>query len=284
MALFKQVTIVGLGLIGGSLGMAIRRRRLAREVVGLSRTHASLRRAKQRGAIDSGTTNGRLAVAQADLVIIAIPVSRIVPFALRLSRWMAPKSIMTDVGSAKAEVVERLEAALAGSCVSFIGGHPIAGSEQSGIEAACPTLFDGTTSILTPTARTNPQALTRILRLWRRIAGRVITMSPQRHDRLLGAMSHLPHALACCLVNAVSPSDALTLPRSFLEMTRIAKSDPYLWDAIFISNRRQLSDAMDRFERQWIALRRYVKAARQSAIHHRLAVARAKRSRFRDTI
>src|SRR3989338_377922 len=153
MTLFKQVTIVGLGLMGGSLGLAIRRNRLASTVVGLSSHAATLRRAKARGAINSGTTNAKQAVQDADLVVLATPVDTIVPLALRLTTWMRPGSILTDVGSTKATIVNALERRLPRH-VAFVGAHPLAGSEQRGIEAAEAWLFDGAVCVLTPTPHT----------------------------------------------------------------------------------------------------------------------------------
>ena len=245
MAQFKQVTIVGLGLIGGSLGMAIRRRRLARRVVGLSRTMKTARLAKRLGAIDAGTTDAGHAVKDADLVIIATPVGTIVPQAVRLAKLMRPGAILTDVGSTKAGIVAALERALPRR-ISFVGGHPLAGSEQQGIASAQADLFDHSTCVLTATRKTDRKALGRMRALWRRVAHRAVVLSPDAHDRCLAAVSHLPHLLAFSLIGATA-DDALALaPRSFLDATRVAKSDPDLWDDILLSNRRELVKALDR--------------------------------------
>src|SRR3989338_7054150 len=184
MTLFKQVTIVGLGLMGGSLGMAIRRRRLAATVVGLSRTSATLRRATQRGAIDVGTTDGRRAVQDAELVVLATPVDVMVPSAVRLARWMRPGSVLTDVGSTKTSVVSELQRRLPRH-LACVGAHPLAGSEQRGIEAADARLFDGALCVLTPTSRTDARSLQRVKRLWQSLGARVVMMSPREHDRVL---------------------------------------------------------------------------------------------------
>ena len=249
-----QVTIVGMGLIGGSLGMAIKRRHLATTVVGLSRSPSTIRRAIQRGAIDTGTTDARRAVAAADLVIVATPVDCIVPQALRLARWMRPGSLLTDVGSTKAHIVMTLERRLPRH-VTFVGGHPLAGSEQRGIAAATPRLFDGSLCIVTRTARINRASLQRVTAFWKQVARRVIVMSPRQHDRILAATSHVPHLLAFSLVAASSPMRLPWAPPSFVEMTRVAKSDPDLWDDIFLTNREALLVMMDRFEQHWRVLR-----------------------------
>lgn len=257
MAAFRQVTIVGVGLIGGSLGMAIRHRRVAVRVVGYSRKRSTLRQAKARGALDVGTTRLRAAVEDADVVVLATPVDLIVPLARRVAPWMRCGSILTDVGSTKAEIVRALDRALPRH-LSFIGGHPLVGSEQRGIAAATSSFFAHSACILTPTSGTDAAALRRVRRLWQGIGSRVLTISPQRHDRLLAGTSHLPHLLAACLVQSVALGPLPRAPQSLLDMTRIAASDPDLWDDIVLSNRAALLAAMNHFERHWRILRRHV--------------------------
>ena len=276
MARFNRVTIIGLGLIGGSLGMAIRRRRLARDVVGVSRSRATLRLAKARGAIDWGTTDAQEAVEAADLVILATPVDTIVPQAKRLARLMRKGSILTDVGSVKSAIVRALDQGLPRG-VAFVGGHPLAGSEQRGIEAASPTLFDRSVCLLTPTARTVPQALARVRQLWRPIVGQVTLLPPQVHDRLLADTSHLPHLLAFCLAATLKTDRLGRLPQSALDMTRVAKSDPDLWDDIFAGNRTELLAAIRRFERHWYRVRAQLRRGDRSALRRFLADAKSKR-------
>lgn len=281
MAVFNRVTIVGLGLIGGSLGMAVRRRHLAREVVGVSRRASTLRRAKRRGAIDIGTTDLRRAVRDADLVVLATPVEDIVHLAERAAARMRSGSILTDVGSAKAAIVNRLERALPRS-VAFVGGHPIAGSDAQGINAASAQLFDGSICILTPTSRTSRVALARVARFWNALVDQVLLMSPRQHDHVLAGCSHLPHLVAWTLVRAVTVAPLARAPQSFLDMTRIAKSDPELWDEIFLSNRANMLAAMRRFDRYWRALQATLRRADRAALHRFLTVAKAKRDALGD--
>jgi len=276
MAMFNRVTIIGLGLIGGSVGLAVRRRRLAREVVGFSRHPATLRRAKARGAIDVGTTDWREAVRESDLVILATPVETIVPFARRAARFMPDGGLITDVGSTKGTIVKALEGRLPRG-IAFVGAHPLAGSERRGIDAARQTLFDGSVCLVTATPRTNRPALRRVRAFWRRLAGRVLVMDPVRHDRLLAQASHLPHLLAFCLVGATEPEALALAPRSFLDATRIAKSDPKLWESIFLGNRAQLVSAMRRFERQWVVLRKHLAWTDRTALHRLLLQAKSRR-------
>jgi prephenate dehydrogenase len=257
MVLFKQVTIVGLGLMGGSLGMAIRRHHLAREVVGLSRSSLTVRRARQRGAIDRGTTDAAEAVNDADVVVLATPVHTIIPSAQRLARHMRAGAVLTDVGSTKAQIVRTLERTLPPH-VAFVGTHPLAGSEQRGLAAARSELLDGSVCIVTATKRTRRLALARVRRLWSALGCQVVVLDPQTHDRCLAQVSHLPHLVAFCLVEATNHDALAVAPRSFLEATRVAKSDPNLWDGILLSNRTALLGAMDRLDRQWRRLRHHL--------------------------
>ena len=274
---FNRVTIVGLGLIGGSLGIAVKRRHVAKTVVGFSRTAATLRRARRGGAIDVGTMNAQHAVCDADLVVIATPVDTVVAQAKRLARFMRPGSVLTDVGSTKAFIVSELERTLPRG-IAFVGGHPLAGSEQRGLDAANARLFDGSICVLTPTAETDPQALKRVIRFWKPLVRRVVTMSPAQHDRLLAATSHLPHALACCLVQAVPAGPLPQAPRSFLDMTRIAKSDPGLWGAILFTNRKNLLEQMQRFDTQWRRLRRRLSRRDRAGVWALLGAAQRRRN------
>ncbi|OGX28380.1 MAG: hypothetical protein A3B78_00810 [Omnitrophica WOR_2 bacterium RIFCSPHIGHO2_02_FULL_67_20] len=277
--LFRQVTIVGLGLIGGSVGLAARRRRLARQVVGLSRREATIRRASSRGAIDWGTTDPARAVRDADLVVLATPVDTIVPQALRLARFMRPGGLLTDTGSAKAAVVGALDRRLPGR-VAFVGAHPVAGSEQRGLDAVDPRLFEGSLCVVTLTARTDRRALAAVSRFWAGLGMRVVTMSPARHDRLLAGGSHLPHLIAYALAGSVSPGLPRS-PRSFTDATRIARSEPELWDDIFLSNRRPLLAALVAFTRELERLGRAVATGDRVSLRRRLARAKRRRDALR---
>ena len=263
MALFRRVTIVGLGLIGGSVGMAIRRAKLAHEVVGLSRSASVIRQARRLGAIDRGTLEAAEAVAASDLVILATPVDAIVPTAIRLARLMPPAAILTDVGSTKAQIVRRLDTALAGR-VRFVGSHPLAGSECRGIEAAQAGLLAHAACIVTPTSRTDRHALAQVTRLWNRLGMRVVSMDPARHDAVLGAVSHVPHLLAFALTASTSRRALAVAPRSFLDATRVAQSDPDLWDDILLSNRAAVRASLRRVVH---ALGRYDHALRRNDRH-----------------
>lgn len=272
----NQVTIVGLGMMGGSLGMALKRHQFASTVVGWSRKPSTLRRAKAKGAIDVGTTDEHTAVRDAHLVVLATPVDAIVPLAQRLARFMRAGSILTDVGSTKTQIVHTLERTLPRR-VAFVGGHPLAGSEQRGIEAADARLFDGAVVILTPTARTSRSAVQRVRQLWNPLVDHVMTMSPRQHDRVLASMSHLPHLVAYCLALTADVGSLPCAPRSFLDATRIAKSDPQLWDDIFLTNRAPLIEAVARFDRRWRKLRMALTRADRTGLRQLLVRAKSRR-------
>ena len=279
MTIFRRVTIVGLGLIGGSLGMAIKRRRLAGRVVGVSRHAQTLRTARRRRVIDGGTTDLETGVRDAELVVLATPVDTIAPLAERAARAIQAGAILTDVGSTKAALVRRLERSLPGH-VRFVGAHPIAGSEQRGVESANAALFDGTLCVLTVTSRTDRSAVQRIGRFWRALGVKVLTMSPQAHDQALAVTSHLPHVVANCLAQTAHARSLPQPPRSLLEMTRIAASDPELWDDIFLSNRHELLAAMRRFERHWARLRDSITRNDRAALLAMLQAAKRRRDGF----
>ncbi len=251
---FRRVTIIGLGLIGGSLGLAIKRRRLASWVIGYSRRISTVHQAAARGLIDAGVRDLGDAVGDSELVIIATPVAQIVPIAQRVARLAAPGTIIIDVGSAKGEIVRRLQASLP-ERVSFVGAHPLAGSERRGLAAAVAQLFDGSICILTPTPRTNRAAFRRVRSFWQSLGTRVVVMSPAAHDKLVATISHLPHALAFALMHRTTPQAARLASRSFLDATRVAASDPQLWQEILLMNRRELQAALRGFERELRALR-----------------------------
>ncbi len=244
---FDTVAIVGVGLIGGSIGMAIRKRRLARRVVGVGRQISSLNKARRLGAVDCGTTKLSQGVADAELVFFCTPVDRIVEQAQEAAVHCSPRTVLTDSGSTKARIVSRLERGLPDG-VSFIGSHPLAGSERSGVQEARADLFDGRVCVVTQTARTPPAPLHRIEKFWQSLGSRVIRMFPEDHDRALAYTSHLPH-LAAAALSVVLPEKYYEVVASgFRDTTRIAASDPDLWTAIFLENKGPLLDALVDYE------------------------------------
>jgi prephenate dehydrogenase len=256
-----RVAIIGVGLIGGSIGLALRQRRLAREVVGVGRRSSSLERAQARGAVDRTTTNLVSGVAEADVVVVCTPVASIVD-TVRAVAAAAPRATITDAGSTKAEICRELSRPMtehgapapAGSVVArFIGSHPIAGDHRTGPEHARANLFEGRTVVVTPEDDTPPGLVERVKHFWESLDADVVLLSPEEHDRALAATSHLPHLLAAALA-AATPEEWLRLAGSgWGDTTRIAAGDPELWTQIFHQNRAAVLDALRRFEHRLAA-------------------------------
>lgn len=243
MKLFKQVAIVGTGLIGGSLALAIQKKKLAAKVIGVSRHKKTLWLAKKMGAVDTAAQDIRV-IKDADLVILATPVNTIIKSAKKISKIIKKNCIVTDVGSTKAKIVAKLDKIFS----KYIGAHPLAGSEKTGIINASPDIFKDSLCILTPKKNTDAAALKKVKKLWLRLGAKVDYLSPEKHDRILSFTSHLPHALAFSLIAAV-PKQYLKFAASGLrDTTRVAASDNNLWADIFLSNRGNLSETIKSFE------------------------------------
>ncbi len=238
---FKKITVLGIGLLGASFALAAKKRGLCGSVMGFGRKEENLLRAKERGIIDSFESDPVIACADSDLVLFALPVGSFTDIAKRIVASLKERVIVTDVGSVKAGLVYEMERILSG--VSFIGAHPIAGGEQSGIDTADADLFEGQRCIVTPTDKTDSEAMDKVMDIWRSLGSSVMTMSPEEHDKVLGAVSHLPHIVAYELMNAVdeiSGSYLLYCGRGFKDITRIASSSPELWRDICMCNRENL--------------------------------------------
>jgi prephenate dehydrogenase len=237
------VAIIGVGLIGGSIGLALRTRRLASEVVGVGRDPLTLEHAARMGAIDRGTTDLSAGVADADIVVVCTPVSRIAEDVCRASESAPTHSLITDTGSSKRQIVEAVERHPR-SAVAFVGAHPLAGSERRGALHARADLFDRRVCVLTPTPRTRLDRTHRALAFWTALGCRVLEMGPSDHDEILAYTSHLPHALAAALAASV-PAGWLPLAAgAYRDGTRVAAADTGLWTAIFRDNRGPLLKAL----------------------------------------
>lgn len=245
---FDTVAIVGVGLIGGSIGMALRERRLARRVIGIGRHAKSLRKARRLGAIDRGVTELARGVADAELVVFCTPVDVIVDQAIEASMRCELQTILTDTGSAKARIVARLDEELPDR-VSFVGSHPLAGSEKSGVSVARPDLFDRRICVVTETRHTLKRSAAVVRGFWESMGARVIRMSPEAHDRALAYTSHLPHLAAAALSIALPEEYKEVVATGYRDTTRIAASDPALWTAIFLENAGPILDSLASLER-----------------------------------
>ena len=228
MAEYDTVAIVGVGLIGGSIGLALRERRLAQKIVGIGRRQTSLDTARGVGAIDHGVTNLANGVAQAQLIVVATPVDTIAERVMQVSTACPAASLITDAGSTKEMIVSAVDAGLAArrSGPRFVGSHPLAGDHRTGAEHARADLFDGRTVVITPTEQTRPAAVTEVSGFWESLGANVVNMTPARHDAALAITSHLPHLVASALA-AATPTELLPLTASgWRDTTRVAASDP----------------------------------------------------------
>jgi prephenate dehydrogenase len=251
---YNVLTIVGVGLIGGSIGLAAKQRGIVRTVRGLGRRRESLDRAATCGAIDEAHLDPKTAVQDADLIVYGTPVDQIAAQVVEYAAWCKPGALATDAGSTKGTIVAAVEAALPPN-VEFVGSHPLAGSEKRGPDHAHAELFQGRCTVVTPTPRTNPEALAKIKDFWTALGCRVKEMSPGSHDRALALTSHMPHLVAAALAGTL-PDDMHELASTgFRDTTRIASGDPGLWTAIFEHNRDAVLSALAGIEINLAAFR-----------------------------
>jgi prephenate dehydrogenase len=243
--MFDKVAIVGPGLIGASIGMALRRNGLARWVVGIGRRMVSLDKALEVGAVDHVTLDMKAGVQDVELVILATPIGSLEELACRAAPLLRPETVITDVASTKVKVIEAVTSALRGRPdVAYIPTHPMAGSERSGPLAASPTLFSGSVCIITPLTNTLPDAKSRITRMWNALGARAVSMSPQSHDALVARISHLPHLAAAALLAVVDGPDTEFCGKGLIDTTRVASGSPALWIDICKTNREQIRAAI----------------------------------------
>jgi prephenate dehydrogenase len=280
--LFPRLAVAGVGLVGGSLAAAARAAGLVGEVVGFGRSEGNLRVALERGLVDRVTQDAAVAVAEADAIVLAVPVGTCGPLATRFAGLARPGTLLTDVGSVKASLLAALETAW-GTVGPVVGAHPIAGSEASGAGAARADLFRGRRCILTPTSTTDPTALARVRRLWEGVGAVVEEMPAAAHDELLARVSHLPHLVAYALVAAVGAArvgtrDALAYAGTgFLDTTRVAGSPAEVWRDIALANAPALGVALGEFRDALARLEALVAAGDRAGLEAALAAARALR-------
>jgi prephenate dehydrogenase len=242
------VGIVGVGLIGGSIGLALRARGLAERVVGIGRSLKRLEEAKALGAIDQGLTDPTWGLSGAEVVVVCTPVTRIAEDVATAARAAGSEVLITDAGSTKQQIVEDVERDLLARAV-FVGAHPIAGSEKTGVAHAQADLFENRTCVLTPTVRTPVDHLRRARAFWGALGCRLIETAPASHDEVLALTSHLPHVVAAALAGSVPPSILPLAGGAYRDGTRVAAADPALWAGILLANRGPVLDAIDRFGR-----------------------------------
>lgn len=244
---FDTLAIVGVGLIGGSIGLAAKARGVARRVVGIGRDERNLSRALSNGAIDQFTTNLTEGVAEADLVVVCTPVDRVAADVIASAAAAPSRCLITDAGSTKGNILAEIRGKLRAEGPEFIGSHPLAGSEKRGSANSKPEMFDGRLVVVTPTEHNDPEAIAVVELFWNQLGARVIRMDAHEHDRALAITSHLPHAAASALAGVTPPAWLSLTAGGFRDSTRIAGGDPELWASIFRANREAVLSALDQY-------------------------------------
>lgn len=268
---FRKIALVGVGLLGGSLALAIRDRKLTGTLCGYVRRENSLGECAQAGLKDFATTDLAAAVRDADLVMLCPPLAQMLGLTERLAPHLKPGAIVSDVGSVKGRVVAELESLVHHAGAHFIGGHPMAGGERMGVGAARADLFEQAVCILTPTAQSNAAALSLLDEFWGALGTKVLHMTPLLHDELVARSSHLPHVLAAGLANYVlNPAHPSEQPQlcatGFRDTTRIASGSPEMWRDIALANREPLAGAIGAFIGELQQLQRAIAAGDAAAL------------------
>jgi prephenate dehydrogenase len=276
---FRQVTIIGVGLLGGSLGMALRRRRVAETVVGVGHRDSSLRRAVEAGAIDRYTLSAAEGVVGADLVVMATPVGLFGRVMAEAGPSLKAGCVVTDVGSTKRAVLDAVVPHVPPGC-RFVGSHPLAGSEARGIDAATEDLYSGALVLVTPTPRSDEEAVTAVEAFWGSVGSRTQRVDAATHDRLLASSSHLPHLVAAALVDALSAEAEPLVATGFLDTTRIAGGDAAMWRDIFMTNRDELLSSVEAFEASVGAMKRALAAGDAGSVERLLEEAARRRQKL----
>lgn len=258
--MIEKLAIIGVGLIGGSFAMALREAGLVREIIGAGRSASNLQEALKCGAIDRIASSAAAAVQDADIVMLAVPVGQMAAVMQQIAPHLSAKTVVTDAGSTKGDVVALARQYLPQHLAGFVPGHPIAGAEKSGVGAANAGLFRSRQTVLTPLPETTAAATARVRDAWLACGARVAEMAPEEHDRIFAAVSHLPHLLAFALVDEIaSRNDGKALfgyaAGGFRDFTRIAGSSPEMWRDICLANRDALLQELDAYQSQLARLR-----------------------------
>ena len=272
----RRIAILGVGLLGGSFGLAARKRFPEALVVGMSRNDSSRQVALDRGTIDEATADPQEACRDADLVVIATPVDHIAPLAIRAAATCRPEALVTDLGSTKQALVAAIESDPQARR-AFVGAHPVAGGEKTGAEHARVDLFQDRPVILTPTPDTDPRQLAKSIRLWEAFGARVFQMSPAEHDQWLARISHVPHLVASMLANLPPEAARPLVGGGWLDTTRVASGSPEMWLAICQANREAIVAGLDEAILALSQFRRAVADGDRDELLERLGSAKLRR-------
>lgn len=291
--MINKLVIIGVGLIGGSFALALRKAGKVKHIVGVGRSRGNMQRALERGAIDEIADDLPSALKHADVILLATPVGQLGGIMAQISPYLEPGTIVTDAGSTKQDVVRSAYSHLAGHLKNFVPAHPIAGAELSGAGAADADLYRGKNVVLTPLDETSADAARQVTELWQACGAHVSQMNAAQHDKILAAVSHLPHVLAFLLMNHVTfstehdsdeplhPDDPLRFAGSgFRDFTRIAGSSPEMWRDICLANREALSRQIDGYQKELTALREMLARDDSDAVKRIFTSAREARRRW----
>ncbi len=265
MSPFRRIALLGIGLVNGSLALALKRRGAVEEVVACARRSETRERALALGLCDRALADPAQAVEGADLVVLGVPPAAMGPVAQAMAPGLDPEAVITDVGSVKTQIVHDVVPHLPVPRL-FVPGHPVAGTERSGPDAAFATLFVDRRVILTPIEDTDPEATARVKALWELTGASVDLMTPEHHDRILAITSHLPHLIAYTIVGTVADLETQTQSEvfkyaagGFTDFTRIAASDPTMWRDVFLTNREAVLEMLGRFTEDLVRLQRAIR-------------------------
>jgi len=278
--MFKRITIIGVGLIGGSIGLACKKRALADEVIGVCRRESSLKKALDARAIDKGTLDIEESLSGAELVIIASPVKKIIPIAKKVMLNVKEGTIVTDVGSAKMYVVEEL-GKIKNPRGSFVGSHPMAGSEKRGVENARDDMFEKAPIIITKTKNTDRPSVSLLRKFWTRLGGDVSVLSPPEHDTIVSLSSYLPHVVSASISVSQKKDSVAFAAGSLKDATRVSMADPELWKDIFIQARGPVLESIRVFRNKLSVLEKAIRKKDEKKITDILKKAKRVSDRIR---
>lgn len=287
--MLKKITIFGVGLIGGSFALALRNARAVERITGVGRTAASLARAQELGIIDAMSTSVAEAVSDADLILIATPVAQTETILASIKPSLQPGTVVTDAGSTKSDVVAAARRALGDKVAQFVPGHPIAGRETNGPDAAIPDLYIGKKVVLTPLPENAQQDVNRVAQAWEQCGAIIHKLTAREHDRVFASVSHLPHLLAYALVDDIATKPHADLlfqyaASGFRDFTRIAGSSPEMWRDISFANQEALLGELDAYIAQLTRLRGLLAAGERSALEAVYANAQQARQNWNRAI
>ncbi len=282
---FEKITIVGVGLLGGSIGLAARKRRLAKEIAGYARRKKTIAESQQIGALDYATTDLLAAVSGADLIILCTPLAQMAALTKQFLPALKRGAIVTDVGSVKADVVRELETLAKKAGAHFIGSHPMAGGEKMGVLAAKANLYADAVCVVTPTKKSNTAAVRKVEHFWKLLGARTLRLDAAKHDLLVSRTSHLPHVAAAALAGLVldpkHPKSQVDLcATGFRDTTRIASGSPEMWRDIALANRKNLSQSVDVFVGELKRFQAALKKGDAQAVEKFFAIAKERRDNW----